>query len=76
MLHKISENFIYSRIILLIVFLMVVSACGVKGRPLPPLKEPFISTGSYEKDKEEKTRKKNKQNSLQIQNEINKNENN
>lgn len=55
---------------------MVVSACGVKGRPLPPLKEPFISTGSYEKDKEEKTRKKNKQNSLQIQNEINKNENN
>ena len=76
MFHTASANFIYKRMILLNILLLSVSACGVKGRPLPPLKEPFISTGSYEKDKEEKARKKNKQNSLQIQNEINKNENN
>lgn len=28
--------------------------CGVKSKPLPPLKEPWISTGDFEKDKEKK----------------------
>ena len=32
--------------------------CGVKSKPLAPLKEPWISTGDIEKDKEKKAKTK------------------
>ena len=32
--------------------------CGVKSKPLPPLKEPWISTGELEKDREKKAKQK------------------
>lgn len=32
--------------------------CGVKSKPLAPLKEPWISTGNIEKDKEKKYKTK------------------
>ncbi|MBL7544568.1 MAG: hypothetical protein JNL11_12195 [Bdellovibrionaceae bacterium] len=32
--------------------------CGVKSKPLPPLKEPWISTGDLEKDREKKSKQK------------------
>lgn len=42
--------------ILTIVFLGI--GCGVKSKPLAPLKEPWISTGDIEKDKEKRTKTK------------------
>jgi hypothetical protein len=47
-----------------VVFLVLLSAiiieigCGVKSKPLAPLKEPWISTGNIEKDKEKKYKNK------------------
>lgn len=32
--------------------------CGVKSKPLAPLKEPWISTGDLEKDREKKAKTK------------------
>lgn len=32
--------------------------CGVKSKPLAPLKEPWISTGEIEKDREKKFKNK------------------
>lgn len=46
------------------VFLVLLSViiidvgCGVKSKPLAPLKEPWISTGNIEKDKEKKYKNK------------------
>ena len=47
-----------------VVFLVLLSViiidvgCGVKSKPLAPLKEPWISTGNIEKDKEKKYKNK------------------
>lgn len=32
--------------------------CGVKSRPLPPLKEPWISSGDLQKDRDKKFKSK------------------
>lgn len=34
--------------------------CGVKGRPQPPLQEPYISTGSLTEDSQKKQKDKKK----------------
>ena len=36
--------------------LAVSIGCGVKSKPLAPLKEPWISTGSIEKDREKRSK--------------------
>lgn len=40
----------------IVVFFQI--SCGVKSRPLPPLKDPWISTGDFEKDREKKNKTK------------------
>ncbi|OYZ11913.1 MAG: hypothetical protein B7Y39_19255 [Bdellovibrio sp. 28-41-41] len=48
----------------LVLFLVLLSVlifefgCGVKSKPLAPLKVPWISTGNIEKDKEKKYKNK------------------
>lgn len=46
--------------VLLLMWQLFLSACGVKGKPLPPLQEPFISSGNRQEDlrKREKNQKK------------------
>lgn len=45
--------------VFLLLFVMLFSVgCGVKSKPLAPLKEPWISTGDIEKDKEKKSKSK------------------
>lgn len=43
--------------------------CGVKSKPLPPLKEPWISSGDLEKDRDRKL--KNKKQPLPVENRVN-----
>lgn len=38
--------------------ILLETGCGVKSKPLAPLKEPWISTGDIEKDKEKKAKTK------------------
>jgi hypothetical protein len=42
--------------------LIVEIGCGVKSKPLPPLKDPWISTGDIEKDREKKFKSKKAKN--------------
>lgn len=52
------------RIYISIILLSVLNqSCGVKGKPLAPLHEPYISTGNYQEDllKKNKDKKKNPQ---------------
>lgn len=48
-----------NRFFLSLIFIGVIEiGCGVKSKPLAPLKEPWISTGDLEKDKEKKYKSK------------------
>lgn len=40
--------------------LLVNQGCGVKGKPLPPLQQPFISSGNYKEDAQKKQKDKKK----------------
>lgn len=55
-------------IVFLVSILVIGTGCGVKSKPLPPLKEPWISTGDLEKDRERKS--KNKKPSTPAENRI------
>lgn len=46
--------------IIIISFFLLLSGCGVKGKPLPPLQQPFISTGDYKEDQRKKQNEKKK----------------
>ena len=50
------KRLIIASVLLLVV---IIEGCGVKGKPQPPLQEPFISSGNYQVD----LQKKEKQNS-------------
>lgn len=40
--------------------LLLGQGCGVKGKPLPPLQQPFISSGNYQEDSQKKQKDKKK----------------
>lgn len=42
----------------LLIIVLFEIGCGVKSKPLAPLKEPWISTGDIEKDKEKRAKTK------------------
>lgn len=48
----------YALYLVLLSVLIFEIGCGVKSKPLAPLKEPWISTGNIEKDKEKKYKTK------------------
>ncbi len=43
-----------------LLFVVVNQGCGVKGKPLPPLQDPFISSGNYQEDLQKKQKDKKK----------------
>lgn len=63
------------RILLFLLAGMIIQGCGVKGKPLPPLQQPFISTGSYKEDYQNKQKDKKKSQTPSPEQEVITNEN-
>jgi hypothetical protein len=63
--------------IFVLLFLVLNQGCGVKGKPMPPLQQPFISSGNYQEDaqKKQKDKKKSQSTAPMQEQETNPNEN-
>jgi len=65
----------FIRILLFLLSIIVAQSCGVKGKPLPPLQQPFISSGSYKEDYQNRQKNKKKSQAPTQEQETTNNEN-